>query len=142
MEFDRSRCRRLVISFGLLLVLSLALLGCEGEPTEIDACVDIAAFQAAAREASCAELRNKLFMIDRHLVFWDTESDCADAYWYKALYGCTLDDQLCCYRSTVAGARWEYTDSSYQFLFETIVTNHLQRDLGLGPYHEVLPIPF
>ena len=142
MRRDRSRRNRRVISCGLLLCVSLPLLSCENKCPEVETCVDMASFQEVAREASCADLRNELFMIDGHLVFWQTESTCGDASWYRALFGCRPEEMLCRDWDTFSGPMREYSDSSYVGLFETILANRYRRDLGLGCRHEVKPIEF
>ena len=142
MRVDRLRRYRRVISCALFLCLSFPLLSCENRCTEIETCVDIASFRAGAREASCASLRNELFMIDRHLVFWQREGTCADASWDRVLFGCTPDEMLCRDWETVGGPMREYADSSYVGLFEKILANRYRSDLGLGRRHEVIPIEF
>lgn len=142
MRSETSRRVRRAIALGLISIWSLFLPRCDGKSTEADTCVDVSSFQAMARDAECAELRNRLFMIDRHLVFWDAESDCPDRYWNRVLFGCTVDDWLCRDWATVGGGMRQYADSSYKGLFETILANRDRRDLGLGPRHEVIPIPF
>jgi hypothetical protein len=139
---DRSRRARVLIGVGLFLIWPVLFLGCDSKCTEIETCVEVASFQEMAREASCAQLRNELFMIDRHLVFWDVEGTCPDASWSRTLYGHTPDEVLCRDWCTISGGMRVYADSSYQSMFETILSNRYERDLGLGRHHIVLPIEF
>ena len=142
MIHDRSRRVWTLITVALFLIWPLLFLRCESKCIEIETCVDVTSFQKMAREASCAQLSNQLFMIDCHLVFWDVEGTCADAYWNRTLYGCTPNEVMCRDWCTISGGMRVYADSSYQGLFETILTNLDRGDLGLGPRHEVTPIEF
>jgi predicted amidohydrolase YtcJ len=100
------------------------------------------AFQALARSAQCADQRNRLFLIDDRLVFWDRAGGCYDARFAQVLYAGTVDSVLCSYRDSFAGHQKVCPVSGYSKLFETILANLRKPDLGLGRAHTVKPIPY
>ncbi len=130
----------------ILAVLSSAALltlpSCDTDPTQPRTPIDLAAFRTMARESDCAEVRNRLFLIDARLVLWDRAGNCVDAGYAQILYGRTVDDVLCSYRETIAGPMKGCPDERYGSLFETMIANLDQPDLGLGPRHDVRAIPF
>jgi hypothetical protein len=100
--------------------------------------VNLDPFIALARRSDCAEVRNRLFLIDEHLVFWDRASDCKDAEYAQTLFGRTVEHVICVAHDSIAGPVEQCHDRErYQVMFETIL-DHLDRpDLGLGPDHTV-----
>ena len=112
-----------------------------GEP---NGALPIAAdFIAKAQEASCADTRNRLFMIDKTMVFWDRAGSCVDNAYARTLYGATPQALLCALTDSVAGPRVTCGDARSRALFDTIVANLDRADLGLGAGHQVeaLAIP-
>lgn len=105
--------------------------------------VDLEPFRALARNASCADVRNRLFLIDARVVFWDQESRCSDAAYNFTLYGRTTRHVICFSRDSIAGPQdWcSHTAGQYKNEFSVIVDNLDQPDLGLGP-GRVEPIDF
>jgi hypothetical protein len=95
-----------------------------------------------AREASCAEARNNLYLVDNKYVFWDRAGRCADASYAQTLMGATPQAVLCQSGQTIAGPRTVCTGEGPQALFETMVKNLDKDDLGLGAGHKVEAIPF
>jgi hypothetical protein len=94
-------------------------------------------FQAMARDASCSETRNRLFIIDGKQVLWDHAGECADASYGQVLYGARPDTVLCTNGDTIAGPRLSCLDEASRSLFETIVKNLDKADFGLGSAHKV-----
>jgi hypothetical protein len=135
---------------GVAVTLAAALLagtlattgGCGGAPTEPTPGFDLAPFKEMARRATCAGQRNRLFLIDRMLVFWDRADRCPDFSYQQTLYGETVDDVLCIYHDSIAGPVKTCQDSRYAGLFETVITSLDKPNLGLGSDHQVEPIPF
>jgi len=129
-----------------MVLLSTALLllaGCVGGPERPTATADpLAPFKKMAKDDQCAGTRNRLFLIDGELVFWDSAGACSDAAFAEVLYGSTPDRVLCRFHDSIAGPAQECPDASYQDLFETIVANLDKPDLGLGPAHTVRPVEF
>src|ERR1043165_6362199 len=68
------------------LIAPLASCRQEGPPTRA-AAPDTAPFVELARQADCAGTRNRLFVIDRTMVFWDRAGNCPDNSYPQRLYG-------------------------------------------------------
>lgn len=106
-----------------------------GEPNGV---VPIAAdFIAKAQEASCTDQRNRLFMIDKRMVFWDRAGSCPDNAYGRNLYGATPQALLCSIADSVAGPQTVCADDTSRALFNVIVANLDRTDLGLGAGHQV-----
>ncbi len=125
-----------------LAVVTLWLLGCpQGDSTGPNPPFDLEPFKEHARESDCADLRNNLYLIDRSMVFWEREGRCSDNRYEQVLYGRTLDEVICYRRDNIAGRQEGCSDLSRSWMFATMVANLNAPDLGLGPDHEVEPIP-
>jgi hypothetical protein len=109
-----------------------------GEP----AALAISDFQAMARDASCSENRNRLFIIDARQVLWDRAGNCADAAYGQTLFGAKPDAVLCTSGDTIAGPRTSCLDAASLGMFETIVKNLDKADFGLGSAHKVERVDF
>src|SRR5262245_45888322 len=103
---------------------------------------DLESFKTLARRSACADLKNRLFLIDRRFVFWDRAGQCADAGYAQMLFGTTVDDVLCRSEETIAGPVKGCSDETFGAMFETIIAHTDQADLGLGPSHLVQAISF
>lgn len=129
----------------LLIAVTLTVLpGCHPQTTtpEPAASIDLAPFKQMARTSDCADVRNRLFLIDGSLVFWDRASHCADASYAQALYGGTVDRVLCRLGDSIAGPQRGCPVAGYSAMFDTIIAHLDEPDLGLGKAHRVEPIPF
>ena len=105
--------------------------------------VDLEPFKDLARTSDCADVRNRLFLIDGHLVFWDRESLCADAAYAQALYGRSVDHLICHSLDSIAGpVKWCHAAGRFSAMFETMITHLDAPDLGLDPEHTVEPVDF
>jgi hypothetical protein len=105
--------------------------------------VDVDAFRKLARESSCADVRNHLFLIDNRFVFWDRESRCADAAYAQTMYDRRPDTVLCNHMDSIAGPQHAcHGDAASATMFDTVLGNLDKPDLGLGADHTVTPIPF
>jgi hypothetical protein len=138
---DRSR-RRAAVLMALFLAALFLLTSCAGSSAEPDSAVDLAPFKEMARDGGCADIRNRLFLIDDQLVFWDRAGNCADAAYGEALYGSTPDQVLCTFHDSIAGPRKNCQDAQYQEMFDTMTSNLDKPDLGLGPGHTLQPVRF
>jgi hypothetical protein len=106
-----------------------------GEPNGV---VPVAAdFIAKAQEATCTDQRNRLFMIDKSMVFWDRAGSCPDNSYGRNLYGATPQQLLCSVADSIGGPQTNCTDDKTRALFNTIVSNLDRADLGLGGGHQV-----
>jgi len=131
---NRSRTH-VTILIGLLLATLLVLASCG--PDQPSSAFDLDPFRAMANEAGCADVTNRLFVIDDQMVFWDIAGNCADASYGYTLYGTTPDQVLCTLHDSIAGPQQECQDEQYRELFETITSNLDRPDLGLGTGHTV-----
>lgn len=105
--------------------------------------VDLEGFRKLARESSCADVSNRLFLIDNRFVFWDRDSKCADAAYSRTLYDRKPDTMLCNLMDSIAGPqRACHGDAPSAAMFDTIVDNLDKPDLGLGAGHTVTPVSF
>jgi hypothetical protein len=126
-----------------LIALSLPLQwGCEDERRSVVTAPDPKPFEELARQGVCADIRNRLFLIDDTLVLWDKAGNCADGAYEQTLFGATPEQVLCRYGDSIAGPRKECRNPAVAPLFDTILAHLDQPDLGLGPRHTVRPIPF
>jgi hypothetical protein len=123
------------------ILLTLLLVSCGGANTPQSA-FDLTPFKERAQAAGCDDIRNRLFLIDNQLVFWEVAGDCPDASYGQTLYGRSLEQILCIAHDSIAGPVKECPDSQYQAMFDTITANLDQPDLGLGADHTVEPVPF
>ena len=127
------------------LILSAMLSACGGgtsigntPPVEpVIAAAAKAEFIALANTASCAQTRNRLFLIDDKQMFWDRVGTCADASYSQTLYGVTPQSILCSSSDSIAGPRTNCTDEKYRAVFVQINQNLDKPDLGLGSAHQV-----
>jgi len=104
--------------------------------------VDLAPFKTMASAGACAEIRNRLFLIDDQWVFWDRAGNCADAAYGETLYGSTPGEVLCVFHDSIAGPVKNCQGEGYLVMFDTMTANLDKPDLGLGSGHTVQPVPF
>lgn len=128
----------------LALLMAAALgSGCGGkDATQPGHAIPMAPFIEAARRSSCHDVRNRLFIIDRHLVFWDRAGTCPDNGYAQILYAGTPQAVLCERRDSLGGEVRAYPSTDHRELFDTAVANLDQPDLGLSRTHSVEAIRF
>lgn len=97
-------------------------------------------FVNLVKDANCANIKNRLFVIDQKQVLWDKAGSCADAAYSQTLYGMTPQTQLCSNSDSIAGPRLSCSDASSESLFKTMLQNLDKADLGLGSQHQVQQI--
>ncbi len=90
-----------------------------------------------ASSATCADRRNKLYLIDNKYVFWDRAGNCPDNSYSQSLMDSNPAAPLCSASDSIAGPIVRCTDDSVRSLFDTMRANADQVDLGLGPTHTV-----
>jgi hypothetical protein len=125
-----------------VLAVLLLLASCEDELTQHHSRDNLAPFREMASTAGCSDIRNRLFLIDGQLVFWDRAGNCFDNSYSLTLYGSTVDNILCYLHDSIGGPVRGCQDDSYQDMFDTIIANLDKLDLGLGPEHTVQVIVF
>lgn len=148
-NFDYSMFERQIMKFLIpTLIMSAMLSACGGgtsigntPPVEpVIAAAARAEFIALANTASCAQTRNRLFLIDGKQMFWDRVGTCADASYSQTLYGVTPQSILCSSSDSIAGPRTNCTDEKYRAMFVQINQNLDKADLGLGSSHQVVQL--
>lgn len=103
---------------------------------------DLAPFKDQARTSSCADLSNRLYLIDGKLVLWARTGRCPDGSYFVRLTSRTIRDELCTWGDSIAGPRTSCTNDRYRPMFEIIISHLDAPDLGLGTGHTVTPIRF
>ncbi len=121
---------------------TLAATGTQTRTSTPTSAIDLALFKKMASSGGCNDIRNRLFLIDDQLVFWDIAGNCADASYAEMLYGSTPDQALCILHDSIAGPVKRCQDQRYQDTFNTITANLDKPNLGLGTGHTVQPVPF
>jgi hypothetical protein len=138
-----ARSRILAVSLVVLVLAALLVLAIRaGNASEPRITVDLAPFKAMARAASCADIRNRLFLIDNQFVFWEGAGNCADASYSQILYGNTRDQVLCSRNDSIAGPMKTCRDARFRGMFDTLTKNLNKPDLGLGAEHTVQLVSF
>ena len=127
-----------------MAALAIVLVSCrdEGTPPTRTSAPDTAPFIELARQQDCAGTRNRMFVIDHALVFWDRAGECPDNSYAQRLYGSTPQALLADLHDSIAGPQKSVTDPAVQSMFDVIVRHLDQPDLGLGPGHTVQPVRF
>lgn len=96
------------------------------------------AIDVARESSSCAQLRNRVLHIrdathqEQDVVLLDQSGFCADASYRQLLFGGTGDKQLCEYADSIAGPQKNCAAPARAEMFDTILANLDQADLGLG----------
>ncbi|MDQ1254060.1 MAG: hypothetical protein QG646_3280 [Euryarchaeota archaeon] len=103
--------------------------------------IDLDQYKELASNAPCADLKNRLFLIDGCTVLWDRGGNCPDNAYSVTLFGSSVDNILCSLSDSIAGPRKFCNDQNYEDMFETIINNLDDPDLGLEG-HTVESIPF
>jgi uncharacterized protein YpmB len=99
-------------------------------------------FKDIARNASCADITNNLFVIDNKMVFWVVEGNCLDASYTYTLYGNSSDEIYCKKYDSIAGPQEQCNNVDYQEIFQ-IITENLENDnLGLDENFKVTEVNF
>ncbi len=99
-----------------------------------------AAFIKMANESPCHQIRNRLFLIDNSVIFWDRIGKCPDNAHEQTLFGATPDKILATSHDSIAGPMVKVNDEKYRAMFDTIMAHRDAPDLGLGSAHKVQPL--
>jgi len=94
-------------------------------------------FLTIANDTSCANLQNRLFVIDQQYVLSEKKGSCSDAQYRQTLFGRTPDTIICTNADSIAGPRYSCTDPNASTLFKRAIENLDLPDLGLGAGHQV-----
>ena len=131
------RTVRSTLRLAMLVAMTFAIVSCGNGQSAAESQVDENAFIQLALQATCADIKNKLYVVDQVLVLSDRAGSCPDASFGQVLYGRTVNDVYCTYQDSVAGAVKRCDMVAYQSMFDTMITNLAQPDLGLGQTHSV-----
>lgn len=107
------------------------------------------ALEVAQSSPECAGIRNRVVRIqsnaspDQRVVLLDQAGHCADAAYRQVLFGADGDNVLCSNEQTIAGPRKSCPVPAFAAMFDIILDNLGEDDLGLGSgyYVSQLPIP-
>ena len=102
--------------------------------------LDTTPFLAVANDTSCANLQNRLFVIDQQYVLSEKLGTCSDSRYRQTLYGKNPDTVLCSNADSIAGQRFSCSDPTLTTLFKQAIANLNLPDLGLGREHQVQQI--
>jgi hypothetical protein len=104
--------------------------------------IDYNIFKNMAKNTPCADIANKLYVIDNQIVFWAVEGNCPDASYSYSLFGNTPEEIICKRYDSIAGPIKECNDESYMNIFQIIIDNLDSDNLGLNGTHKVTEISF
>jgi hypothetical protein len=94
-----------------------------------------------AQQAECADKRKDLYVIDNQIVFWAQEGlSCYDASYSYVLFGKNPQEILCRSADSIGGQQKSCENEDYREIFEDILNNLKEKDLGLGSLHSVQQI--
>ncbi|MBJ6723541.1 hypothetical protein [Geomesophilobacter sediminis] len=104
--------------------------------------VDTAAFVELFKNSDCADLRNRLFLIDGALVLHDRSGNsCPDNDYQLTLFDGSPSIRLEDLADSIAGPTWLVSTPDHLQMFQTIQANLDKADLGLGTGHTVVQVP-
>jgi hypothetical protein len=102
----------------------------------------MADFIKVAQAEPCADIKNRLYLIDGKEVFWDRAGNCPDNAYAQRLYGANPQTVLCETTDTIGGPKTFCANDSMRTLFDTIQRGADQPNLGLDSTHKVEPMTF
>jgi hypothetical protein len=128
-----------IVILGALCFTLSFITGCKkGNDVEFD----ITPFIEMARNAACADIVNRLLVIDDSLVLHDRAGNCPDNGFGVTLFGDSPDQVLCEFHDSIAGPMTVIHNEGFRQMFDTIINNLNRADLGLGPNHTVEEVSF
>ena len=104
--------------------------------------IEFDVFKNMARNTTCADITNKLFIIDNQILFWVVEGNCPDASYSYTLFGNNPDEILCKRYDSIVGPQEQCNNDNYQEIFQIIIDNIDTDNLGLDATHKVSEISF
>ena len=104
--------------------------------------IELKNFRNIARNATCADKTNKLFLIDNQMVFWITEGNCADASYAYTLFGSNPNEIICKRFDSIVGPQEQCNDEDYLEVFLIIIDNLDADNLGLDGNYKITEVLF
>lgn len=104
------------------------------------------AIEVAQGSTACVDIRNRVLQIqdglnpDDRVVLLDQAGNCADAGYRQVLFGDGGDRVLCSISDSIAGPQKSCPVPSRAGMFDTILQNLAQPDLGLGSRFQVMQV--
>lgn len=117
--------------------LAMEKLSRPSEPGEQPAKLDTAPFVKLAQEAHCTDRYNRLYVIDRNYVFWNSAGTCDDASFAMRLYKRSADKPVCWHGDSVGGVQTSCTDEQEGAFFAHLIKHADASNLGLDASHTV-----
>lgn len=102
--------------------------------------LETSAFLTIANDNTCANLQNRLFLIDQQYVLSEKLGNCSDARYRQTLFGKTPETILCTNADSIAGPRYSCSDPAAAAIFKQAIEHLDYPDLGLGSNHQVQQI--
>ncbi|MFE3845420.1 hypothetical protein ACFL1L_00980 [Thermoplasmatota archaeon] len=102
--------------------------------------IELDVFRDMAKNASCSDIANKLFVIDNQMVFWIIEGNCPDASYSYTLFGNNPDEILCKKFDSIAGPQEQCLNDDSQEIFQIIIDNIDADNLGLNTNYKITEI--
>ena len=100
--------------------------------------LDLEPFKSLAKEATCTDVANDLYVIDNEMVYWEMGCHMADASGCSILYSRTPDEMLCRVCDNIMGPQTKCNDESYREFFESL--NSGKSNLGLSSSYTVIKV--
>src|SRR5712672_95721 len=131
------RTDRSTLRLATLVAVTFSIVSCGNGRSTAASQIDENAFIQLALQATCADIKNRLYVVDQVLVLSDRAGSCPDASFGQVLYGRTVNDVYCTNQDSIAGPVKRCDAVAYQSIFDTMIINLTQPDLGLGPTHSI-----
>ena len=131
----------MIITIVIILIAAMSIFILYFYETD-ETSLELNKFKDIARNASCADITNNLFVIDNKIVFWVVEGKCPDASYTYTLYGENPNEIYCKKYDSIAGPQEQCNNEDYQEIFQ-IITDKLGTDnLGLDETYKVTTVNF
>jgi hypothetical protein len=131
----------LIITIAIILIAAVSIVILYFYETD-ETSLELNVFKDIARDATCADITNNLFVIDNKMVFWVVEGNCPDASYTYTLYGKSPDEIYCKKYDSIAGPQEQCNNEDYQEIFQIITYNLDDDNLGLDEDYKVTEINF
>ena len=130
---------KLILTFAFVSLFYIVSCTEDSDGNETD--INLQPFIEMAKNAICADISNRLFVIDNEFVFWARRGRCPDNNYEYILYGKSIEEVICYKKDSIAGPQ-SSCDPTYEEMFQTILQNLDEPDLGLSEDHVVEEVSF
>jgi uncharacterized protein YpmB len=129
----------IIITIAIILIAAIIIFILYFYKTD-ETSIELDNFKDIARNATCADITNNLFIIDNKMVFWVVEGNCPDASYTYTLYGKSPDEIYCKKYDSIAGPQEKCNNDDYQEIFQIITDNLDANNLGLDENYKVTEV--